>query len=283
MRAYMRDVTLGRPRQEDLPAAVGMTGAAMEQMYRLLAIAKYADRYVIPTAHREQAHLWRRHRGTSPSLTPLELRTSWQAISWLLDYPTVAHRLRAPGVRAAIADLPAPVREPLGDVLEAIESQPLARLQSDYVDTFDVTRRCALHLTYYTCGDTRKRGVELVRFKQAYRDAGAAYDHEELPDHLGVVLEFGATVNHAVAWKLLCDHRVGVELLARALTDRDSTVGAGPTRAARNPARARRHRRGSPRPAHCRRPAQRAGRPRTPGLRPRPPPPVHAPRIEHPS
>ncbi|MFZ2479458.1 MAG: 4Fe-4S dicluster domain-containing protein, partial [Propioniciclava sp.] len=56
MRAYMRDVTLGRPRQEDLPAAVGMTGAAMEQMYRLLAIAKYSDRYVIPTAHREQAH-----------------------------------------------------------------------------------------------------------------------------------------------------------------------------------------------------------------------------------
>ncbi len=167
--------------------------------------------------------LWRRHRGTSPSLTPLQLRTSWQAISWLLDYPTEAHRLRAPGVRAAIADLPAPVREPLGDVLDAIESQPLARLQSDYVDTFDVTRRCALHLTYYTCGDTRKRGVELVRFKQAYRDAGAAYDHEELPDHLGVVLEFGATVNHAVAWKLLCDHRVGVELLARALTDRDST------------------------------------------------------------
>jgi nitrate reductase beta subunit len=33
-----------------------MTGAAMEQMYRLLAIAKYSDRYVIPTAHREQAH-----------------------------------------------------------------------------------------------------------------------------------------------------------------------------------------------------------------------------------
>jgi nitrate reductase beta subunit len=33
-----------------------MTGAAMEQMYRLLAIAKYDERYVIPKAHREQAH-----------------------------------------------------------------------------------------------------------------------------------------------------------------------------------------------------------------------------------
>ena len=56
MRSYMRDVTLKRDRDEDLAAAVGMTGPAIEQLYRLLAIAKYDDRYVIPKAHREQAH-----------------------------------------------------------------------------------------------------------------------------------------------------------------------------------------------------------------------------------
>ncbi|MCC2593716.1 nitrate reductase subunit beta [Tessaracoccus sp. OS52] len=56
MRSYMRDVTLGRKGDEEVAAAVGMTGAAMEQMYRLLAIAKYNERYVIPQAHREQAH-----------------------------------------------------------------------------------------------------------------------------------------------------------------------------------------------------------------------------------
>ncbi len=38
------------------PAAVGMTGEAMYEMYRLLAIAKYEERYVIPKAHEEQAH-----------------------------------------------------------------------------------------------------------------------------------------------------------------------------------------------------------------------------------
>jgi nitrate reductase beta subunit len=32
-----------------------MTGAEIERMYRLLAIAKYNDRYVIPPAHAEQA------------------------------------------------------------------------------------------------------------------------------------------------------------------------------------------------------------------------------------
>jgi len=56
MRSFMRDVNLGRPEQESIAAAVGMTGAEVKEMFRLLAIAKYDERYVIPTAHREQAH-----------------------------------------------------------------------------------------------------------------------------------------------------------------------------------------------------------------------------------
>jgi nitrate reductase beta subunit len=56
MRSYMRGVTLGTGRDAELAADVGMTPEAIEQLYRLLAIAKYSDRYVIPTAHREEAH-----------------------------------------------------------------------------------------------------------------------------------------------------------------------------------------------------------------------------------
>ncbi|MFD6443506.1 nitrate reductase subunit beta [Promicromonospora sp. NPDC060204] len=55
MRSYMRDVNLGNTPSEETATAVGMTGAQVEEMYRLLAIAKYQDRYVIPTAHAEQA------------------------------------------------------------------------------------------------------------------------------------------------------------------------------------------------------------------------------------
>ena len=33
-----------------------MTGVEVQDMYRLLAIAKYEERYVIPPAHAEQAH-----------------------------------------------------------------------------------------------------------------------------------------------------------------------------------------------------------------------------------
>jgi nitrate reductase beta subunit len=50
MRSYMRRINLGEEREESIAATVGLTGAEMEAMYRLLAIAKYSDRYVIPTA-----------------------------------------------------------------------------------------------------------------------------------------------------------------------------------------------------------------------------------------
>jgi len=56
MRSYMRDLNLGREPQEEIAASVGMTGQEVREMFRLLAIAKYDERYVIPTAHVEQAH-----------------------------------------------------------------------------------------------------------------------------------------------------------------------------------------------------------------------------------
>jgi nitrate reductase beta subunit len=56
MRCYMREINMGRDPDGSIPAAVGMTEEDMYEMYRLLAIAKYDERYVIPSAHAEQAH-----------------------------------------------------------------------------------------------------------------------------------------------------------------------------------------------------------------------------------
>ena len=53
MRSYMRDVNLGRDTQPAIAEAVGMSEEDLYDMYRLLAIAKYEDRYVIPKAHAE--------------------------------------------------------------------------------------------------------------------------------------------------------------------------------------------------------------------------------------
>jgi nitrate reductase beta subunit len=53
MRSYMRDENLGRPTRAEIPASVGLSETEMRSLYRLLAIAKYEDRYVIPKAHAE--------------------------------------------------------------------------------------------------------------------------------------------------------------------------------------------------------------------------------------
>ncbi|MEU1147015.1 nitrate reductase subunit beta [Streptomyces sp. NPDC005863] len=50
MRAHMRAINLGDRPDDATARSVGMTGTEIEEMYRLLAIAKYEDRYVIPTA-----------------------------------------------------------------------------------------------------------------------------------------------------------------------------------------------------------------------------------------
>jgi nitrate reductase beta subunit len=56
MRSFMRDINLGGDPDASIAEAVGMDAESMYEMFRLLAIAKYDDRYVIPTAHVEQAH-----------------------------------------------------------------------------------------------------------------------------------------------------------------------------------------------------------------------------------
>ncbi|MEV1243287.1 nitrate reductase subunit beta [Nonomuraea sp. NPDC049750] len=54
MRSYMRRLNLGQDPDESIAAAVGMSGRQVEGMHRLLALAPYGERYVIPKAHAEQ-------------------------------------------------------------------------------------------------------------------------------------------------------------------------------------------------------------------------------------
>ena len=53
MRAYMRSKTVDGLLDESLAERVGLTPRRIEEMYHVMAIANYEDRFVIPTAHRE--------------------------------------------------------------------------------------------------------------------------------------------------------------------------------------------------------------------------------------
>lgn len=148
------------------------------------------------------------------------VRTAWQCISLLLSYPDDDLRASLPAVRESCRRLPESYGAPLVRLTDWITGDPDADIR--YVETFDNTRKCSLYLTYFTCGDTRKRGVALVRLKQTYRAAGVEVSEDELPDHLSVLLEFGATVDADGAFKLLVDNRPGIEMLRLALEQRKS-------------------------------------------------------------
>jgi nitrate reductase beta subunit len=64
MRAYMRKRQILDETDSEVARAVGMTPQELEDMYRLLAIAKYEDRYVIPKAHTELAQRLSEQPGT---------------------------------------------------------------------------------------------------------------------------------------------------------------------------------------------------------------------------
>ena len=158
-------------------------------------------------------------RRPAPALRPEKLAAAWQAASLLLGYPDESLLAQADLLAAAARVLPDPVGRPLETFLERLRATPLADLQEEYVATFDNRRRCALYLTYFAHGDTRKRGVALLRFKQTYLRSGFVLDDSELPDHLSVVLEYAATVDQRLGWGLLLDHRAGLEVLRLALRD----------------------------------------------------------------
>ena len=168
--------------------------------------------------------VWKRHSRAEPSWASDDVAATWQLVSLLLDYPTDDLVCRAAELASVAAALPPALGGGLTAYLSEVEATDLGVLQRDYVDTFDVTRKCALHLTYATCGDTRRRGVALVQFKQAFRASGVELDDAdaELPDYLPIVLEFAALTDRDAGWKLLTDHRVSIELLHRALAKRKS-------------------------------------------------------------
>jgi nitrate reductase molybdenum cofactor assembly chaperone NarJ/NarW len=157
-----------------------------------------------------------------------ERRTAlcYQVAASLLCYPDEELLDRLPLLRAASAELGEEQASLLQPVLDRVARTPLLELQQEYVETFDLRRRCALYLTYYAFGDTRKRGMALLNFKSAYRKAGLVVDESELPDHLAVVLEFAATADLKNGRRLLLEHRAGLELLHLSLRDRGSSYAA---------------------------------------------------------
>lgn len=140
-----------------------------------------------------------------------------QVAGRLLSYPDPALYDQLPLLREALDESGRGPAGPLLDLVGHMTRTPQTALAAHYVQVFDFKNRRSLYLTWWTDGDTRRRGMSLVHLKETYRAHGLEYtDGEELPDFLPAVLEFSAlTATDA----LLRAHRPALELLRLSLTD----------------------------------------------------------------
>ncbi|HZQ64742.1 MAG TPA: nitrate reductase molybdenum cofactor assembly chaperone [Gaiellaceae bacterium] len=140
---------------------------------------------------------------------------AYRLLSLLLDYPEAA----VDEALAGAEDEPDPALAPFWAWWR---ETPLAERQRRYVETFDLDRRTSLHLTYYLHGETRKRGLALLRLKRLYAAAGLPLAADELPDFLPALLEFAAFAPDGYGETLLAEHRLALELLRLRLAGLES-------------------------------------------------------------
>jgi nitrate reductase molybdenum cofactor assembly chaperone NarJ/NarW len=150
----------------------------------------------------------RRRRAPEAPSSAAAAPPPWALLSLLLRYPDAT---LVEAQRAALAEADDPSLVAFG---AAWRGDP-----REYVETFDLRRRASLELTYYAHGDTRERGMALLRIKKLYRHAGLPLDTRELPDHLTVMLAFAAIAPDGYGAALLAEHRPAIELLRLSLHD----------------------------------------------------------------
>ncbi|MEO6793780.1 MAG: nitrate reductase molybdenum cofactor assembly chaperone [Mycobacterium sp.] len=149
-------------------------------------------------------------------------RAVWQAASLLLAYPDEQLCQRLDTVEALLAHVDEKSADLLRRTVAALRAADPMAAAVDYVETFDMRRRSTMFLTYWTGGDTRNRGMQMLAFATTYREAGAEPPPGESPDHLPVVLEFAATVDPEAGHRLLVAHRAPIDVVRKALSDAGS-------------------------------------------------------------
>jgi nitrate reductase delta subunit len=156
-------------------------------------------------------------------------RYTLRALARLLAYPDADLRAQLDPLMAAI-DAEAALSPSRRAELRALAADLLRRdpieVESRYVETFDRGRSTSLHLFEHVHGDSRDRGPAMIDLRQTYERAGLDLASGELPDHLGVVLEFASTQSASVAKGFLAELGHIVNAIFSALMQKKSPYAA---------------------------------------------------------
>ncbi|WP_179204162.1 nitrate reductase molybdenum cofactor assembly chaperone, partial [Mycobacterium tuberculosis] len=96
------------------------------------------------------------------SATTMRDRLVWQSASLLLAYPDDGLAERLHMVDALRAHQTGPAAALLGRTVAELRALAPMAAAAQYVETFDMRRRSTMYLTYWTAGDTRNRGREML-------------------------------------------------------------------------------------------------------------------------
>jgi nitrate reductase molybdenum cofactor assembly chaperone NarJ/NarW len=148
-----------------------------------------------------------------------------RVLAALLSYPDAELRAHSSELRDALRDERALTFSRLAELdrlLDRLAGSDAIQIEADYVDTFDRSRRTALHLFEHVHGDSRERGPAMVDLAQTYERSGLLLRPGELPDHLTVVLEFASTQPRREARAFLAETAHIVRAIFSALLERRS-------------------------------------------------------------
>ena len=252
MRAYMRAKTIEGVLDETIAAKVGLKGQQIEDMYQIMAIANYEDRFVIPTVHRELGEDAYDLRGScgfsfgngcSDGRTETNLfgapkqgpRPRWrsrdaQDLEGTLGPAHLSHG-RAAGGRPGNARGPRQRRAP-----------PAAQSRSPRSDPGRDRRRRSLRPAGALCPAVRSHTLAVAAPVRArarreprprpgdggpqgpLRASRAFMSSSELPDHLPLFLEFLSAIPEVEAFEMLGETSHVLEAIRQRLKKRKSRV-----------------------------------------------------------
>jgi nitrate reductase delta subunit len=158
-----------------------------------------------------------------PTLRPMP--RTLRVLARLLSYPDVELRSHLGALHDALhaeAALSATRLAEIDALIAHLRAKAPLAVEADYVDLFDRGRATALHLFEHVHGDSRERGPAMVDLTQTYAQAGLLLDDGELPDHLGVALEYASTQPSAQAAAFLAEFAHITRRIFSALLERRS-------------------------------------------------------------
>jgi nitrate reductase delta subunit len=156
-------------------------------------------------------------------------RYSLRALARLIAYPDAQLRSELDALLQVLDEegaVPAARRTELRTLAATLQRQDPLEVEARYVETFDRGRSTSLHLFEHVHGDSRDRGPAMIDLVQTYEKAGLYLAPEELPDHLGVVLEFASTQPPALARAFLGEMAHILNAIFSALLKRESPYAA---------------------------------------------------------